>query len=102
MHFFVSVVALAAVFAAFMLVERAYRSPSKPKWLDHELTSMMICVALTGAIAGAVGAVIMTALELPLPLWGDAIAAVLVIGGVILLVRIAFLMTKGRGKSAAM
>ena len=90
MGFLLAVVAFSCVTLAFLYVERIYRSPTKPAWLDREIVAMPICVAFTGGFAGSFAAVLATALILPLPLWGDILAAVVVAAAALLAVRALF------------
>ncbi|MEJ8571806.1 hypothetical protein [Microbaculum marinum] len=96
MTFLVAVVALAAVFAAFSLTARLYRWPQRPAWVDRESVVMLVSVALTGCIAGAVCFFVGAAFLLPLPLWGDALTAVAGLAVVFGLVRVAVAAIAGR------
>ncbi len=79
MYFLVSVLSFAAVTLAFLLVERAARAPSRPRWLDSDTGGMLVSVAFTGAFAGSLGVVLSSALSLPMPIWGDVASAIVVI-----------------------
>ncbi len=100
MSFLIAVVVFAAVILVFMLIERIYLSPSKPKWLDNESVVMPICVAFTGVFASSAGAVVATSLALPLGLWGDVVASVVAIVALIVGVRALFRMLTRSGRVA--
>ena len=101
MSFLVAVLALTAVVVAFLAMERLYRSPSKPNWIDYEMVVMMISVLFTGTIAGAIGAVIATALDLPFPVWQDAAVALATVVSIVVAVRFVFRTATGAGTAPA-
>jgi len=95
MSFFLAVLGFAAVVLAFIGVERLYRSPSKPKWIDYEMVVMMISVVFTGSIAGGIGAVVATALDLPFPIWQDGAVALATVIAVVVVARFVFRAVSG-------
>ena len=90
MSFLLSVIAFSVVTFAFLVVERLYRSSTRPQWLDREIVAMPICVGFTAAFACSFGAVQASALILPLPIWGDVVSAIVVVVAAMLAMRALF------------
>ncbi|WP_436642843.1 hypothetical protein [Microbaculum sp. FT89] len=97
MVFLLSVVVLAVVVVMFMTVQRVYRSPARPKWLDDEPVVMPVSVTFTGVFAGSIGAIVATSLDLPLGVWGDIGVSLAAIVMIVLIARTGFLLVAGRG-----
>lgn len=92
-YMFASIV-FAAILVAFIQTVRIYRRPGHPAWLDGDGMAATVCIAFTAGISLALGFVVQSATSLPLPVWGDALAAV---AAIVLAVALAIILARRLG-----